>query len=68
MTAPLLDPLQHADPREALQGLRVGCVARSDPLRGGPFRAELLEGLAAVGEALLGLPDPVPELPFGGRL
>lgn len=52
--------------REALQGPGPGYVAGAHLLLGGRFGAGLLEGLAAVGEVLLGFPDAVAELPFSG--
>ncbi|MFD5346742.1 hypothetical protein [Streptomyces anulatus] len=39
-----------------------------DPLLGGRFCAELLEGLAAVSEVLRWFPQPFTKLPVGGRL
>lgn len=51
-----------------MQGPCPGCVAGTHLLLGGRFRAELLDGLVAVGEVLLGFPGPFAELPFGRRL
>ncbi len=51
-----------------MQSPCLGCVAGAHLLLGNRFGAELLEDLAAIGELLLGFPDPVAELSFGGRL